>query len=289
MDANKTLKLLRLARSSGCAVAAVNCYNYEAMIATVAAAEAAHLPAIVQVFPWALHAAPSHLLARCAVLAASTSPWTSAHIDHVQTIEDVRLSIELGFDSIMVDMSHHSHEDNIRLTSSLTQEAHANGIAVEAEMGRIDGSEEGVVDAPLMQAILTDPAAARHFVDSTKVDMLAPAVGNLHGNYPRNMSPRRVIQVHRLEAISRELPETPLVLHGYSDFDDDLTTRCIAAGIAKININKTVHESMNRAGKRFWTTLSGDAVMPNLIEGNIAAFQADITSHLRLFSQQQDR
>ena len=89
---------------------------------------------IESVFPWALHAAPNNIIARFAIMCASTEPNISVHIDHCQDYEDCKLSMDLGFDSVMVDMSHHSPEENARLTEELTKRAHSMGITVEAEV-----------------------------------------------------------------------------------------------------------------------------------------------------------
>lgn len=289
MEDNKTLKIVRLAQKHGFAIPAVNCYSFEAMLAAVAAAEAERSPAMVQVFPWALHADSHASLAKAALLATRDSAWVSCHVDHVQSAADVRQCIALGFDSVMVDMSHASPSENLRLTRELAEEAHARGVAVEAEMGRIDGSEEGAVDAPALEALYTDPADALAFVHATEVDLLAPSVGNMHGAYPRSMPPSAAIQLDRLRRVHEAVGQTDcaLVLHGYSDFTQQLTRSCIAdGGVRKININKTIHESFKAHGRNFWadTAASGqNANMPRWIEQSIDAFIADIRAHMRLF------
>ena len=88
----------------------------------------------------------------------------------------------MPFDSIMIDMSHHDKEDNLRLTAGLVKEAHAKGIAVEAEPGRIEGGEDGLVDTVDLEGLLTDEATALEF-EKTGIQFLAPAFGNLHGVY----------------------------------------------------------------------------------------------------------
>ena len=82
----------------------------------------------------------------------------------------------------MVDMSHHEKEDNLRLTAELVKEAHAKGIAVEAEPGRIEGGEDGLADTVDLEGLLTDEEEALAF-EKTGIQFLAPAFGNLHGLY----------------------------------------------------------------------------------------------------------
>lgn len=285
LENNKTKRILDAAREGGYAVAAVNCYTNESIMATIQAAREQKSPAIIQVFPWALHAAPNHLIARFAILCASTEPDVSVHIDHCQSYEDCKLAMDLGFDSVMVDMSHHSPEENARLTKELTIRAHSMGITVEAEMGRIDGAEDGV-EAPDMEGLLTEPKDAVKFIEETRVDYLAPAFGNMHGTYPKG-GPRKFLELDRLSDIRSAVPaEKHLVLHGFSDFPDDLIISCIkAGGIRKVNINKTICEGFNVFGKKAWSEVpDGKHIgLTQLIEGGMKAHYDDIVAHMQVF------
>jgi len=282
---NKTKKILDAAQHGNYAVAAVNCYTIESILATVRAAKEQKSPAMIQVFPWALHAAPNNLIAKVAVLAASTEANVSVHIDHCQDYDDCKLAMDLGFDSVMVDMSHYSPEENASKTKELTERAHDMGITVEAEMGRIDGAEDGV-EAPDMEGLLTDPQDAVKYIQETKVDYLAPAFGNMHGVYPRG-GPRQFLQLDRLTKIREACPaETHLVLHGFSDFPDDLIIECIkAGGIRKVNINKTICERYNKFGKKIWSEVpEGKHIgLTGLIEGSMDAHYEDIVEHMKIF------
>jgi fructose-bisphosphate aldolase, class II len=282
---NKTKKILDAAQRGNYAVAAVNCYTIESILGTIRAAKSQSSPAIIQVFPWALHAAPNNLIAKFAILAASTEPHVSAHIDHCQDYDDCKLAMDLGFDSVMVDMSHYSPEENAKFTKELTQRAHGMGIAVEAEMGRIDGAEDGV-EAPDMEGLLTDPADAVRYLEETNVDFLAPAFGNMHGAYPVG-GPRKYLELPRLEAIRKACPEERhLVLHGFSDFPDDLIVECIkAGGIRKVNVNKTICERYMEFGKKIWNEVpEGKHVgLSSLVEGSVGAHYQDIVEHMRIF------
>jgi fructose-bisphosphate aldolase, class II len=285
LAANKTKKILDAARSGNYAVAAVNCYTIESILATVRAAKETKSPAIIQVFPWALHAAPNNLIAKIAVLAASTEPNVSAHIDHCQDYDDCKLAMDLGFDSVMVDMSHYSVEENASKTKELTKRAHEMGVTVEAEMGRIDGAEDGV-EAPDMEGLLTDPQDAANYIHDTGVDYLAPAFGNMHGAYPPG-GPRKFLELDRLAKIREACPaDKHLVLHGFSDFPDDLIVECIkAGGIRKVNVNKTICERYMEFGKKTWREVPEEkhVGLSALVEGGIDAHYKDIVDHMRIF------
>lgn len=285
LSANKTKAILDAAAAGNYAVAAVNCYTIESILATVRAAKEQSSPAIIQVFPWALHAAPNHLIARIAILAASTEPHVSVHIDHCQDYDDCKLAMDLGFDSVMVDMSHYTPEENAKFTKELTKRAHGMGISVEAEMGRIDGAEDGV-EAPDMEGLLTDPQDAVKYIAETNVDFLAPAFGNMHGAYPAG-GPPKFLQLDRLEKIREACPmEKHLVLHGFSDFPDELIRECIrAGGIRKVNVNKTICERYNVFNRKTWAEVpEGKQVgLSALIEGSVEGHYEDIVEHMRIF------
>lgn len=134
----------------------------------------------------------------------------------------------------MVDMSHHSKAENLRLTKELTAYCHERGIVTEAEPGRITGGEDGVMDTADLEAIMTRPEEAREFAD-TGIDWLAPAFGNVHGNYGS-----RGIQLEfdLLFSVNGAVGEdVRLVLHGTDGFDKGIYDRCIERGITKVNVN----------------------------------------------------
>jgi fructose-bisphosphate aldolase class II len=151
-------------------------------VAVVRAAEEQRSPLIIQVFPWAIKATDG-LLVRAAADAASRATVPIAiHLDHCQDESLVRLAADtLPFDSIMVDMSHYEQEENLAKTKELVAYCHARGITAEAEIGRINGGEDGV-KIPDMEAVLTTPEEVEQFIE-TGMDFLAPSVGNVHGEY----------------------------------------------------------------------------------------------------------
>ena len=189
------------------------------------------------------------------------------HLDHAQSEEVIRAAAETNcFDSIMVDMSHHSKEDNLRLTKELTAYCHERGIVTEAEPGRITGGEDGVMDTKELEAIMTSPEEARQFA-ATGIDWLAPAFGNVHGNYgPRGIQ----LEYSRLEDVNEAVGRegVRLVLHGTDGFDDKIYEKCIGGGITKVNINGVMNKEYKRIRKEI-----PDAVVTELMEKGTDAMQ----------------
>lgn len=123
-----------------------------------------------------------------AIAAKQASVPISVHLDHCQDEELVKKACELPFDSIMVDMSHHPKADNLSKTKELVAYCQARGKSTEAEPGRIEGGEDGISDTADLSGLMTTFEETQDFVESG-VDFLAPAFGNVHGEY----GPRGVI------------------------------------------------------------------------------------------------
>ncbi|KAH7361646.1 ketose-bisphosphate aldolase [Plectosphaerella cucumerina] len=246
LSQNRTLAILNAARDGGYAVPGMCCYNLESVIATVRAAEATRSPAIVQLFPWAIQYAGTALVRAAAEACHSASVPISLHLDHAQTPELVRRAADIpeGFDSIMCDMSHYEKEENLALTKELVDYCHERGIATEAEPGRIEGGEDGVAETVDLEGVLTTPEQAEEFV-ATGIEMLAPAFGNVHGEYgPRGI----ILEYDRLEKVAAAVGDrVRIVLHGADPFTDEIYQRCIKAGVTKININKGMNDHYARS------------------------------------------
>ena len=152
------------------------------MIAVIRAAESCKSPAIIQIFPWTIKFQGPHFVKYVVEAAHSASIPIAVHLDHCIEPDDVKIALDLPFDSIMVDASTLEPEANIRRCREIVQVANAKGIAIEAEMGRIEGGEDGLPNVD-METILTQPDMAKEFVKETGVQFLAPAFGNIHGAY----------------------------------------------------------------------------------------------------------
>lgn len=180
---NKTYQILKAAEEGQYGVVAPIAYNIENILSFIRAAEAKRSPLIIQVFPWAITFSDG-LLVRAAALAAKTASVPVAiHLDHAQDEAMIRHAADnLPFDSIMVDMSHYEMEENLAKTKELVAYCHARGIATEAEPGRIEGGEDGIADTADLEGALTTEEQVEDFV-ATGIDFLAPAFGNVHGEY----------------------------------------------------------------------------------------------------------
>jgi fructose-bisphosphate aldolase, class II len=153
------------------------------------------------------------------------------HLDHGSSFEVAMKCIRAGFSSVMFDGSHHSFEDNIRLTKEVVKAAHAMGVSVEGELGTIGGVEDDIsVDEA--NASLAKPEEAIRFYEETKVDALAIAVGTAHGMYAGEPN----IHFDIIEEVVKAIPAA-VVLHGGSGVPDEMIRRAVAAGVAKINVN----------------------------------------------------
>ena len=153
------------------------------------------------------------------------------HLDHGSSFDVAMKCIRAGFSSVMFDGSHHSYEDNIRLTKEIVKAAHAMGVSVEGELGTIGGTEDDISVAE-ENANLAKPEEAIRFYEETGVDALAIAVGTAHGMYAG------IPKIHYdiIEQVARAIPIS-LVLHGGSGVPDQMIIDAIKAGVTKINVN----------------------------------------------------
>ncbi|KAJ5720304.1 fructose-bisphosphate aldolase [Penicillium malachiteum] len=253
---NKTYQILTAAEKGGYGVLAAIVYNVEHITAMVNAAEQRRSPLIIQLFPSSLKQTPSLVFAAAAAARTASVP-ISIHLDHAQDYEQIKyVADNLPFDSIMVDMSHYEKEENLEKTSILREYCHDRGISVEAETGRIEGGEDGIMDTGDLAAILTNPEDVEEFI-TAGVDFLAPSVGNIHGDYgPKGPE----LDMQRLQGIFKSMNgRVRLVLHGTNDFSPELTRACIQAGVTKVNVNKLVldpwHDNLHANATRPLTEL----------------------------------
>ena len=199
------------------AIAAVNVFTMEQVLALFAAADKAQSPIIVQLTPAARNYATPSMLMAMVKTAAELHPSViyAIHLDH-GTEPHAFDAIENGYTSVMIDASHDAFETNIARTKAVVEKAHAKGLVVEAELGVLSGVEDDL-SIEDKDARYTNPAQAREFVERTGCNSLAIAVGTSHGAY--KFSGGQGLQFHILQKIQSELPGFPLVLHGSSQVD----------------------------------------------------------------------
>lgn len=180
---NRHLQIIEAAEKGKYGVLAAIAYNVEQITGMVQAAQLARSPIIIQFFPWAVTFADGLLVRATADAVCRCDTPISIHLDHAQDESLIRHAADsLPFDSIMVDMSHYDKAENLAKTTKLVKYCHERGIAIEAEPGRIEGGEDGVMDTAGLEGSKTTVEEAGDFV-ATGVDCLAPAIGNVHGEY----------------------------------------------------------------------------------------------------------
>ncbi|KAG8626390.1 hypothetical protein KVT40_005335 [Elsinoe batatas] len=241
---NRAVKMLSAAADGKYGVLGVVSYNMETIIGAIKAAEAKKAPLQILLFPWALKYSP--LLVDFAAHAARKAKVPVAiHMDHAQDPDIIRVASQIkaedgtpAFDSIMVDMSHYEKEENLAKTKELVALCHSRGIATEAEPGRIEGGEDGVKDTAELEGMMTTPEEVEDFI-ATGIDFLAPAFGNVHGDY------HGVENIHldydRLADIQKRVGgRVQIALHGTNEFIPEILNKCIERGVTRVNVNKMV-------------------------------------------------
>lgn len=239
-------ELLLDAQKNKYAVGAFNVNNMEIIQAIMAAAEELNSPVILQASQGGLKYAGVEYIAALGKLAANSSKVPVAlHLDHGTDFEQVMQCIRHGFSSVMIDGSRFPLEENIAFTKRVVEIAHMVGVSVEAELGKIGGTEDHITVSE-EDATFTDPMEAKRFVEETGVDSLAIAVGTAHGVYQGEPK----IDFDRIEAIRKAI-DIPLVLHGSSGVPEESLKRAIELGISKINIDTDIRATFARTVKEY--------------------------------------
>ena len=225
-------EFLPKAKANKFAVGQFNMNNLEFAQAIVEAAMIEKSPFIFGVSEGALKYMGIEFTVAIAEAAAKKSGLPIAlHLDHGSSFEVAMKCIRAGFSSVMFDGSHHSFEDNIRMTKEVVKAAHAMGVSVEGELGTIGGVEDDLsVDEE--DANLANPEEAIRFWEETGVDCVAIAVGTAHGMYAGEPN----IRFDIIEKVSSAIP-VPVVLHGGSGVPDEMILKSIGVGVGKINVN----------------------------------------------------
>lgn len=210
-----TKEMFRKAYEGKYAIGAFNVNNMEIIQGIVEAAKEAKAPLILQVSAGARKYANSIYLRKLVEAALEDCPELdiALHLDHGDSFELCKQCIDDGFTSVMIDGSHLPYEENVALTKQVVDYAHAKGVTVEAELGRLAGVEDAV-NVSAEDATYTDPEQAKDFVTRTGCDSLAVAIGTSHGAYKFTGEPK--LDIPRLQKIQELLPGFPIVLHGAS-------------------------------------------------------------------------
>ena len=231
----------------GYAIPALNVNNMETIQGVIAGAEKAQSPVFLQISPGAIAYAGYNTITQMAFSAARAAAIpVLVHLDHCRDESLIRRALADGFPSVMFDGSLLNIDDNARITRALVDIAGAQGSIVEAELGQIGGSESMTLEQA--RAPLPSPGVAAEFVAATGVQILAPALGNLH----RMPDDSVTLDLAHLSLVARAA-DRPLALHGGSGIDERILAPAIAAGIGKVNISTRVGRAFATGIREVWT------------------------------------
>ncbi len=237
----KTIDLVREARRRGVAIGAFNTYNLELTRAVVKAAETLNQPIILQLGVPSLKANGEPVAMATLAAARVAGVPVAVHLDHCPDIGLIERCFAWGFSSALADGSRLPFAENIAFTRRAVDLAAQYRSVIEAELGYLAGTEDGVT-VEEVEASLTDPTKAHQLIAETGAALLAVSIGNVHG-YTPNPPP---LDFERLAQVAAQV-DVPLVLHGASGIPKEDIERAIRMGIAKLNINTEVRSAFLRA------------------------------------------
>ncbi|MDP4186418.1 MAG: class II fructose-bisphosphate aldolase [Bacteroidota bacterium] len=226
-----TREMFKKAMAGKYAIPAFNFNNMEQLQAIITACVNTKSPVILQVSKGARQYANQTILRYMAQGAVEFSKELGCaipiclHLDHGDSFELAKSCIETGFSSVMIDGSHYSFEDNIKLTKEVVEFAHQYDVTVEGELGVLAGIEDEVSAA---HSNYTQPEEVIEFTKKTGVDSLAISIGTSHGAYKFKVKPGEAIPPLRfdiLEEVEKRLPGFPIVLHGSSSVPQDIVAQ----------------------------------------------------------------
>ncbi len=268
-----TKEMFEKAMKEGYAIGAFNVNNMEIVQGIVDAAAEQNSPVILQASSSAIKYARINYLMKMVEAAVDEHPNIpiAIHLDHGPDFETCKMCVDNGFTSVMFDGSKYDFEENIRLTKEVVEYAHAHGVVVEAELGKLAGIEDDV-NVSENDAMYTDPDQAEEFVRRTGVDSLAIAIGTSHGAY--KFKGEAKLRFDILKQIKERIPNTPIVLHGASTVIPELVNMCneyggnipgakgvpdeilheaSISGVSKINVDTDLRLAMTAGIRKVFT------------------------------------
>ncbi len=274
-------EVLKPAQQGKYAVGLFNAVNLELARGIIAAAEQSRSPVIMGTAEVLLPYGPLDEVSYYLVpMAKKANVPVVVHLDHGLNKETCIKALELGFTSIMYDCSTDPYEVNVEKVREMAEIAHSYGATIEGELGHVgdnEGSAEGSSHLTDPSEYFTDPKLAKDFVEKTKVDALAIAVGNAHGAY--KLPPK--LDFARIEKIRKTI-NVPLVLHGGSGLTDNDFRKAIELGISKVNIFTDINIAAVKAEFRQFSSM--DKGIIDLIPAAVEAIKQEVLKKLELFS-----
>ncbi len=237
-------EILKKALTGNYAVGAFNIHNLETLQGVIAGAVQVNSPVIIQTTTGTVEAAGmEYIVAMVRTAAQLNNIPIVLHLDHARDFSLIKKAVELGYTSVMIDGSYLPYKENLEITREVVKLAHQHNVVVEAELGKIGGREDGIIED---ESSLTNPEVVFDFVKETEIDSLAVAIGTSHGLYQGEP----VLDFKRLDVIRKRV-EIPLVLHGASGIADKSIKSAVKSGINKVNYATELKIAFTEAIKRF--------------------------------------
>jgi fructose-bisphosphate aldolase class II len=270
-------EMFEKAYAGGYAIGAFNVNNMEIIQGVVEAAKEEKAPLILQVSSGARKYANTIYLKKMVEAAVEESGLPIClHLDHGDSFELCKDCVDNGFTSVMIDASHHSLEENIKITKNVVEYAHDHGVVVEAELGRLAGVEDAI-NVSAKDSSYTDPDDVQEFVTRTNVDSLAIAIGTSHGAFKFKGEPELRFDI--LEEVSRRLPNFPIVLHGASSVPQYLVEQINAYGGNMPGARGVPEEMLRKAASMAVCKINIDSDIRMAVTATVRKYFQDNPSH----------
>ena len=272
-------EMFRKAYDGGYAIGAFNVNNMEIVQGITEAAAELRAPLILQVSKGArAYANHTYLMKLVEAAVIETGLPICLHLDHGDSFELCKSCIDCGFTSVMIDASSKPFEENIAITRQVVEYAHDHGVVVEAELGTLAGIEDEV-KVEEGHASYTRPEEVQEFVERTGCDSLAIAIGTSHGAYKFKPGTKPQLRFDVLEAVEKNLPGFPIVLHGASSVPqefvaeinkyggnmpgaigvpEDQLRQAARSAVCKINIDSDLRLAMTASIRKYFAEHPAD-------------------------------
>jgi len=272
-------EMFKKAYEGGYAIGAFNVNNMEIIQGITEAAKETRSPLILQVSAGARkYAKHVYLMKLIEAAVEDTQLPICVHLDHGEDFEICKACVDGGFNSVMIDGSKYSFEENIALTKKVVEYAHEHGVVVEGELGRLAGVEDNI-NVSAADSSYTDPNQVEEFVRRTGVDSLAIAIGTSHGAYKFKPGTKPQLRFDILEEVGRRLPGFPIVLHGASSVIQEYVQTINAFGGAMPDAIGIPEDMLRQAAKMAVCKINIDSDLRIAMTAGIRKHLAENPSH----------
>lgn len=271
-------ELLQDAEKGGYALPAVNFSSLEVLYPALEAARDLKSPIIMQMATSEVYYFGEDATGEFVARAAKRYGVRAAlHLDHGREFDEAVRCCKRGFSSVMFDGSSLDYNENVAITKEVVKAAHAVGVSVEGEIGKILGAEDAGYEAAKDEE-LSDPQAAADFAKATGVDCLAVAIGTAHGFYKKEPK----LDFERLKKIRQLSGNLPIVLHGGTGVPDEAVTEAIRLGVRKINFSTVIRAEYIKAFRKATNDNPEEWGLMELSEFGMKAVKAQVSRCINL-------